>query len=179
MISGLLNLSITGGLIILMWYLSYPVTKRYFKSSWHYAMLKISLVFLVFPISLFSPLFAELPELPVINMTSAISEVILPEIQSVPYVPQKTTVHIPYPQIIWIIGVVIMLSYSFYKMYKLRKQLIQNSTAVDSEIFTQCKDELRIRYNVNLRKSTHLHTPLAFGLIHPTVILSGTEMTSE
>ena len=175
----LINLSITGGFIILIWYLSYPVTKRYFKASWHYAMLKISLVFLVFPISLFSPLFAKMPELPVINMASTISEVILPEIQSVTYVPEKTALNIPYPQIIWIIGTVIMLSYSFYKMYKLRKQLIQNSTAVDSEIFTQCKDELRIRYNVNLRKSTHLHTPLAFGLMHPTVILSDTEMTPE
>ena len=78
MISILLNASITGGIVILLWYLSYPLSKKYFKASWHYIILKITMLFLVFPVSVFAPLFANIytglfskPELPYI---SAISE---------------------------------------------------------------------------------------------------------
>lgn len=52
----LLNASVTGAIVILLWCLFYPLSKKYFKASWHYTVLKIAMVFMIFPVSVFSPM---------------------------------------------------------------------------------------------------------------------------
>jgi beta-lactamase regulating signal transducer with metallopeptidase domain len=60
MINILLNASITGGIVVLLCCLLYPLSQRYFKASWHYAILKTALLFLVIPVSLFVPVFGDI-----------------------------------------------------------------------------------------------------------------------
>lgn len=59
-----INLSITGGTAVLLWALTYPLSKKYFKASWHYAVLKITMVFMIIPISLFTPALTEILKKP-------------------------------------------------------------------------------------------------------------------
>lgn len=74
MINMLLNASVTGGIIILLWYLSCPLSQRCFKASWHYTVLKIAMVFMLFPVGVLAPGFGNIltglfdkPELPYIS----------------------------------------------------------------------------------------------------------------
>jgi len=110
MINLLLNASVTGGIVILLWLLTYPLSKKYFKASWHYAVLKISMVFLVLPISIFSPMFNNMlaglfakPDMPYISeqiqvikidtetintVNTALSAIVFPESNYTPSSPK-------------------------------------------------------------------------------------------
>jgi|GEM_PF-5829481 Antirepressor regulating drug resistance, predicted signal transduction N-terminal membrane component len=86
----LLNVSITGGIVILLWYLSYPFSKKHFKASWHYAVLKITMVFMVIPISIFAPAFNNVfsglfakPDLPYIAELSGQIQIIKIDTESI------------------------------------------------------------------------------------------------
>ena len=55
MINILLNAGITGGIVVLLWIVSYPLTKKMFKSSWHYAVMKLAVIFMLIPLSALAP----------------------------------------------------------------------------------------------------------------------------
>jgi beta-lactamase regulating signal transducer with metallopeptidase domain/phage pi2 protein 07 len=237
MINLLFNASITGGIVILLWYLSYPLSKKYFKASWHYAVLKITMVFMLIPISILAPIFNNMfagltakpdmtyiseisKQIQVINIdaekinsvNSALSDFVFPETPPVQYSPpsrqvnninnnvieqpdntiidikgtpqiERSSVNIPYLQLIWLIVAIILFSNGIRKMHKFKKQILNNSSSnVDretQELFMQYKKQLKVRGRITLRTSKYIKTPLVFGLIKPLVIFPETNMNAD
>lgn len=199
MIDMLLNTTVTGGIVILLWFMTYPLSRKYFKASWHYTVLKIIMVFMVFPIGVFAGLIEQsnlhIPDQiqkvsinsnTVNSVNIALSEFVFPDFQYSPQLTQteaKTIPEVPYLQIIWLITAIVLLFIGIWKMQKFKKQIITKSSGnVDSEtieLFTRCKDELRIRGEIMLRISGYIKTPFVFGLIKPIVIFPETGMTLD
>lgn len=183
MINILLNASISGGIVVLLWYLLYPLSKKYFKASWHYIILKITLLFLILPLSIFAPELSVKPERLNINtetINSAVSNIIFPD--EVSYT-KNANPDFPYLQILWLIAAVIMFSGELYKMRRFKKQILNTSNSnVDRDtldLFLQCREQLKVRGKVQLRTSEYIKTPLAFGLVNPIVILPQTDMNAN
>ena len=224
----ILDASVTGGIVILLWLLTYPVSKKYFRASWHYAVLKITMVFLVFPISVFAPIFNNMPAglfakpyIPNISgqiqaikintgtintVNTALSNIVFPENNYVAPLPETDNVknpiraeqssqpdqnsntedhsiNIPYLQIIWLIFAALLFAGRIGKMQKFKKQILKfSSSDVDreiSEIFLQCRKQIKARGKINLRTSEYIKTPLTFGLIRPFVVFPETDMSEN
>ena len=158
MIDILLNAGAAGGLAVLLWYLSYPLSKKHFKASWHYAVLKIAAVFMAAPVSIFASAFNSIavkvntqhvPELPPVisidaetinSVNSALSDFVFP---SVPYSPplrdgdtavtgtaKSAAPDIPYLQIIWLIVAGVIFFCGAGKVHRFRKRIAAASCVI-------------------------------------------------
>jgi len=201
MINPLLNASVTGGIVIFLWALTYPLSKKYFRASWHYAVLKITMVFLILPISIFAPMFNNMlaglfakPDMPNISeqistVNTALSNIVFsgnikdPNQSEQSSNSEPRSVSIPYLQIIWFIAVAFLFAGKIRKMRKFKKQILKfNSSDVDREtldLFLQCKKQLKVRGRITLRTSEYIKTPLTFGLIKPFVVFPKTDMNAD
>lgn len=204
----ILYASITGGIMILLWYLSYPLSRKYFKASWHYSILKTAMVFLVLPIPaltrLFSGFSASVNSFPYVSVLSeqiqtlnisesaihsvnaALSDIVffgepLPPIQAGSN--EISGAAIPYLQIVWLLTAVILFAGGTWKMVRTKNQITRFcGHSADSEtgaLFLQCKAQFKVRGSIALRTSRYIKTPLVFGLIRPTIVLPETDMNAE
>ena len=70
MLDYLINLSITGTIILLVFLLLKPLTKNHFSSTWHYKLLILILAFFVIPVGSF----VKLPTVAIANIPNPVSE---------------------------------------------------------------------------------------------------------
>ena len=163
MINILLNASVTGAIIIILWRLLYPVSKKYFRAAWHYAILKIAILFMLIPVSILAPRF---------NNIFAVKPAYISE-----------QININAEAINLALSDIILFTTGISKMHRLKKQFLNsnsnNAEHETLELFLQCKRELKMRGRINLRRSKYIKTPLAFGLLKPVIILPETDMSAD
>ena len=224
MIDLLLGASAAGGIVFLLWLLTYPLSKKYFKASWHYAVLKMTMAFMIVPIGIFAPMFGDMlpglpekPDMPDVSeklqaikidaeaintANAALSKIVFPagnrfssppkteekingdtgDIKN-PAQPERNPIDIPYLQIIWLVAAALLFAGGTRKMRKFKKHILKFSGSdvgrETSELFLQCKRQLKVRGQITLRTSGYIKTPLTFGLIRPFVVFPETDMTAE
>lgn len=198
MINTFLNASISGGIIVLIWYLSYPVSKRIFNASWHYAILKMAMLFMLFPLSLFaaklSSIFSDLitkttygHNIVSDGITNAAETISTHPLDSVHLSLSKANASIMgfvgYLQLAWLLGVVILAAIEIRKFYVFKKQLLRSSNENPDEetnrIFQLCKIQMGLRKKIVLRTSDYIKTPLVVGILKPIIIFPAVGLCVE
>lgn len=189
MLNILLNMSVSGGIVILIWYLSYPLCKRVFNASWHYAVLKISMLFMLFPLNIFTSLFSSSLIKFFTNKSVASTELISGTavkniaptfINIIPTLPQEETNTIPYLLLIWIAGFVILSAFEIRKYFKFKKLILRFcNDKYDKEtyqLFLSCKEQVGVRKKVSFKTSNYISSPFTTGIFKPIIVLPDAEM---
>ena len=192
-----LNASATGAIVALLWLASYPLSRKCFKASWHYAVLKLTMAFIVLPIGALAPMFGGLfarQHLPDMSKTIESANVALSSIVfhdgavlAEPHgakeaggaenaaMPKPSHAKTPYLQIAWIAVGAALLAARFRKMHRFKKQILSSSSGdvgrESAELFSRCQKQLKMRGKIELRTSAYAKTPFAFGLLRPYVVL--------
>jgi beta-lactamase regulating signal transducer with metallopeptidase domain len=184
MFSWLLDAGLAGGVVILLWELSYPLSGRFFKSSWHYAVLKAAAFFMLFPSGLLKGL-VKTPDLPIVSEITGYITVLSYEDAALaadggagfsPKIPQIAAA-------VWLAGAVFTFAGEILKAHKFKRRILSlsESRAVpDIEaIFRDCKKQLKVRRDVTLRTSDCVKTPLVFGLFKPCAVFPSSGMSHD
>lgn len=194
----IINASISGGIIILLWYLVYPVCKKVFNASWHYGVLKTAMFFMLFPVGMFIPVFNKV----IGSMNTSLSENSLQPIPAeiingkpininipdlnISFSPEQTEVLnniITWFIYIWLTVIAALITVNICGWYKFNKAILRNSKNVtDLEtygLFLKCKKNVGVRGKVAFKSCECIKTPLVTGILKPIVILPDTEMNLE
>jgi len=192
-------MSVSGGTVVLVWYLLYPFSKKVFNASWHYAVLKTAMVFMLLPARLLlpyfnnlfgrffsKPYFAPLDGYAVINEQAIISGGTFSDSASgpIPFAPSDfVTGAVPYLRLIWLCAAAVMLIIFIRKSYRLKQQLMRNSKPCavpeTNDIMLSCKERLGLRKKVVLRSSEYFKTPIVTGIIRPVIIFPETDLSYD
>lgn len=205
LVNAFINASISGGVIILIWLLFYPISRRIFNASWHYAVLKIAMVFMLLPLRFLLPIFKTFFEsvfkkpllIESAEHAMASEQTFIPTGMTANPPIQKLLFNLSFPQAcsnfiaenilyflaIWIfVGIIMILKY-VYKSSKLKQNFFKISKiCTDAEIqkiFLSCKQRLCLRKKIVLRTSEYIANPLVIGALKPTIIFPETEMSSD
>ena len=196
--------SMTGGIVVLLWALSYPVSRKVFKASWHYAILKLAMVFMVLPLPMLALLFSgssgavpsyvsglteqiqtiNISESAIHSVNSALSGLVNDPLPVSPAGPGGTGgAAVPVLQLVWACVTAILLAGWARKMVRYKKQVARLSGyCADTEawgLFLQCKEQLKVRGQIALRTSRHIQTPFVSGLLRPVIVLPETGMSAD
>jgi len=207
MFATLLNTSISGGIVFLIWCLSYPISKKVFNASWHYAVLKITMAFLLLPIGviansllkLFNHVITIQPVTKIAgDSTITINNelVYLIEMATVEHNPIAFPFKLSLPHIdiiasfgsyllaVWFVVMVILFAVKSCKVYKFKKQILHNNaiySCADTEtykILEQCIKQVGLRQKITLKVCSRVKTPLVMGIFKPIIIFPDMEMST-
>lgn len=204
MMNTLVNMSLAGSAVFLLWLAVSRVLKNRLPARWHYRILKASLFFFLVPVGRLIPLaaralaaLAPAPAAPVSIPVQTLPRVSAAAIPRVP-APVLTPVPLPEPEApsfaltagglralaaVWALGTAAVLAYKLWVYLRLRRRLFRcNRPASHPEaqtVFWTCKRELGIRGPVTLRENPLVRSPLAAGLSWPTVVIPAAPLEAE
>lgn len=178
MINILLNMSLSGSIVVILWFIVFFVSKSKLNVMWHYNVMKIGLFFMLFPIGKFvSTLNSHAKFLtPTVIDTYGKSAIFSIDIKF-----SITTFH--YLAIFWAIGAVALLAHKIYVYYKLKHYILsKNADNVNTEItnvFLSCKKYIDVKMKVIVKTNSLVSTPLVIGLLRPTIIIPDSNMQAD
>jgi beta-lactamase regulating signal transducer with metallopeptidase domain len=177
MIELLLKTSISGGMVILLWFITEPVSKRFFKASWHYAILKFSMLLMVLPLGLLTPQATQR----VVDSQIVTSPTVIPAVSIIPPLPQET--NLPFLFLLWLCVFVVLLLFEINKVLRLYRFIIINcggeADKKTLDIFSKCKKRMNIRRSIELKTSKCVKTPFTIGLFNPVIYIPKEELNRE
>jgi len=166
----LLKTSVSGGIVILFWFITYPVSRRVFRASWHYTVLKFSMLPLVLPLALLIPqpkTAADIPAFPAVSM--------------IPLIPQD--LGLQYLVLILPFVAMMLAVIEINKVLRLYKFIaISCADEADNqilEVFNTCKERMNMRRKIELKTSEHIKTPFTVGLFKPVIYMPKTDISHE
>lgn len=194
----LLNMSLSGSVVVFIWLILYPLCKQKFSQKWHMNILKIGLLFFLAPVSILIPNlnFMQKVTRPIVHIVGDMK--VIHQANSMINTASQNSVsqnailmqnNIPSVGIVqllvvlWGIGIVIILIYKLFIYCKLNQLVLCNSVdCTDDNIistFLFYKKKMCIRGKVFLKVNVLITTPLVIGLLRPKIILPHFEMTDE
>ena len=175
----LLTMSLSGSTIMILYLLSYPISKRFFPLAWRYQILKIAVIFYLIP-------FSECK-----YYVAGILKHLIPDLWKKIYITPDFRAE--YSIIVY--GETMLFSSNVYKVISIllicgciaiiifSKSIIQNRREKDmyltgsgksinqdlEEIFSEIKRELNIKQHVRLICSEYCLSPMTCGILFPIV----------
>ena len=95
------------------------------------------------------------------------------------WVNSKQIKLINFIQIVWIAGMVISFLFYLINFIIFKIKIKGHLEKLDSKLFEQVKDELKIKRNVNLCKCSLINSPVCVGLVSPIMLMPYTNYTDE
>lgn len=163
----ILKLSISGSIFFILFYILSFFTKKVFSAKWHLLILKINMIFYFIPIVLFYDYFNKGQKGINENSFNIVFNDIVRSNDSIKITEYLFT--------IWLLGIVIISFWNFY-CYKKFIKSIKNSSYGDEELdnaIYNCRINLNIDYNVKVKRSYIVSSPMLIGMINPMIIFPG------
>ena len=95
------------------------------------------------------------------------------------WVNSKQIKLINFIQIVWIAGMVISFLFYLINFIIFKIKIKGHLEKLDSKLFEQVKDELKIKRNVNLCKCSLINSPVFVGFVSPIILMPYTNYTDE
>jgi beta-lactamase regulating signal transducer with metallopeptidase domain len=154
----LLKTSVSGGIVILFWFITEPVSRRIFKAGWHYAMLKLSMLLLILPLAVL---------IPQPKTVEDISE--FPAVSFIPLLPQD--LGLQYLVLILPFITMMLAVIEISKVLRLYKFIALSCTGEADEEMLAIFKGLKPRRNISLKTSEHIKSPFTMGLFKPVIYM--------
>ena len=205
MINAILTMSLTGSAVMLTWLVAGRLFQKRLSAIWHDRFLRVSLFFMLVPLGplweyikssfwiFVSGNTVEIPPVmqttpvitpsPVIGMLAPTIPTVTPELPAAPAVPHTVSVSPGLFQIltvIWLLGAAAMLVYKLWCYVRFRRLLTGIRTPLSDhqyEVFQTCRRELKIDSRISVDISPDIPSPLATGLLRPTILLPDGELS--
>jgi beta-lactamase regulating signal transducer with metallopeptidase domain len=162
----LLKTSVSGGIIILFWFVTYPVSRRFLKTSWHYSVLKLSMLFLILPLAALIPqpkTVTDIPDFPAVSL--------------IPLLPQD--LGLQYFVLILPFVAIMLAVIEINKVLRLYKFIAISCVGEADEEMLAIFEELKPRRNISLRTSEYIKSPFTVGLFKPVIYMPKENMNSD
>jgi beta-lactamase regulating signal transducer with metallopeptidase domain len=162
----LLKTSVSGGIVILFWFVTYPVSRRIFKASWHYSILKLSMLLLILPLAALTPqpkTAADIPEFPAVSL--------------IPLLPQD--LGLQYLVLILPFVAMMLAVIEISKVLRLYKFIALSCAGEADEEMLAIFEGLKPRRNISLRTSEYIKSPFTVGLFKPVIYMPKADMNRE
>lgn len=159
-----LQLSISGSIFFIIFYLISFFTKRIFSAKWHFLILKLNMIFYMFPIVLIYDFFSISSRKIYSNSFNIAFNEIANRNNSLKFFNCLF--------IIWILGVSVFIVWNIYCYHNFIKE-IMNFSYEDNELdnlLYRCKVELNINVNISIKRSLAVTTPMVVGIVKPKII---------
>lgn len=159
-----LQLSISGSIFFIIFYLISFLTKRIFSAKWHFLILKLNMIFYIFPIVLIYDFFSRGSRQSYSNSFNIAFNEIGNRNDSLRFFKCLF--------IIWILGVSVFIFWNIYCYHKFIKEIMSFSYE-DSElnnVLYKCKSKLNITLNISIKRSLAVTTPMVVGIVRPKII---------
>lgn len=174
-------MTLSGTEVFILYILFCPIATKYFSVRWRYFILKISMMFYLFPFAWFKfialdKVFKLFPGLKV-YYTNNIESI---DIAKYIFIEQDHKIVSWQIKIIWmilcVIGIIsaILIYVQLRGYFKLKRVCVNEyicDSASEKEIFQSAKAALRIKKEVKLVFSELIDTPFTIGVFHPTIVL--------
>lgn len=95
------------------------------------------------------------------------------------WVNSKQIKLINFIQIVWIAGMVISFLFYLINFIIFKIKIKEHLEKLDSKLFEQVKDELKIKRNVNLCKCSLINSPVFVGFVSPIILMPYTNYADE
>lgn len=95
------------------------------------------------------------------------------------WVNSKQIKLINFIQIVWIAGMIISFLFYLVNFIIFKIKIKEHLEKLDSKLFEQVKDELKIKRNVNLCKCSLINSPLFVGFVSPIILMPYTNYADE
>ena len=205
MINAILTMSLTGSAVMLTWLVAGRLFQKRLSAIWHDRFLRVSLFFMLVPLGplweyikssfwiFVSGNTVEIPPVmqttpvitpsPVIGMLAPTIPTVTPELPAAPAVPHTVSVSPGLFQtltVIWLLGAAATLVYKLWCYVRFRRLLTGIRTPLSDhqyEVFQTCRRELKIDSRISVAISPDLPSPLATGLLRPTILLPDGELS--
>lgn len=199
----LVNMSLAGSAVLILWLLAAGVLKDRLPAPWHYRILKLSLFFFLIPVVRLVPAAARLlaPLAPAPALPAATAPGPLPTVAAIPAAtsPQFSSPALsPAPQpepftlspealralaAVWAVGAAAVLLYKGYVYLRLRRRVLRLNRPVTQPetkvVFWSCKRRLGIRRPVDLKENPLACSPFVTGLSQPVVVIPTIPLSAE
>ena len=199
MINAILTMGLTGSAVMLTWLVAERLFRTRLSAVWHDRFLRVALFFMLVPLgplwkcvqasfwTFVSGNTVEVPPVmqtapvitpsPVIGVLTPGIPTITPELPAAPAVPHTVSVSPDLFQmltVIWFMGAAAMLGYKLWCYARFRRLLSGERRPLSdrqSEVFQACRRELKVGSRISVDISPDLPSPLATGLLRPTILL--------
>jgi bla regulator protein BlaR1 len=159
-----LQLSISGSIFFIIFYLISFITKRIFSAKWHFLILKLNMIFYILPIVLIYDYFSRDSR----QIHSNYFNIAFNKIGN-----RNDSLEVfNYLSIIWIVGVIVFIVWNIYCYHKFIKEVMSFSYE-DNELnnmLYKCKLKLNITLNISIKRSLVVTTPMVVGIVRPKII---------
>lgn len=95
------------------------------------------------------------------------------------WVNSKQIKLINFIQIVWIAGMIISFLFYLVNFIIFKIKIKEHLEKLDSKLFEQVKDELKIKRNVNLCKCSLINSPVFVGFVSPIILMPYTNYADE
>lgn len=174
-------MTLSGTEVFILYILLCPIARKYFSIRWRYFILKVSMMFYLFPFAWFKfialdKVFKLFPGLE----TYYVSNIKNIDLTKYIFIEQNHKIVSWQIKIIWLIlcvtGIVsaILIYVQLRGYFKLKRACVDEYICDDAgciEIFQSAKAALRVKNEVKLVVSEVADTPFTIGVFHPTIVM--------
>lgn len=174
-------MTLSGTEVFILYILLCPIARKYFSIRWRYFILKVSMMFYLFPFAWFKfialdKVFKLFPGLE----TYYVSNIKNIDLTKYIFIEQNHKIVSWQIKIIWLIlcvtGIVsaILIYVQLRGYFKLKRACVDEYICDDAgciEIFQSAKAALRVKNEVKLVVSEVTDTPFTIGVFHPTIVM--------
>lgn len=179
-------MSISGSIVLIIYFISKPLLMRFLPAHLRYSILKIIMIFYILPIPIafISSYFIRnsyLENSIKVNIYLDKTIQLTPEV-IILFNKYKLLNVIKFLLFIWFIIIFFILIKNIYQYLKLKKVLNTGIIIHDSStqnLFNILKNYYNIKTNVILKKSNFIQAPISFGFLTPTIFLPNISMEEE
>lgn len=191
-----MEVSIVMSLIIFLVCLFSPIADKKYVARWKYYVWLGITIRLLFPISISVPdapihidtrqVFQETSNPPalILSGTPIHDQTYIGMAVETPVAPQGNSFTnlstLEIATILWAVGALVFSIYhlvGYFHFARSNKRWSTDALPVQKVIFSRVKEELGIRRSISLRRSTHIKSPMMYGIIQPTVAIPPVEYT--
>lgn len=170
-------MSLSGSLVFLCYLITTFKFEKFFSYKWRYLMLKISLIFFLFPLPYFKSYLLDLLHLFADVNLNAPESLVAFDINNLIIIAdndiQSTNKMKLFCLFIMIMGSIafIFITCKIFAYIKMRKMYSQFAHKVTSDIFSEQLSEMKIKQKVDLRFSEYCVAPFSFGIWKPIIVV--------
>lgn len=160
----ILKLSVSGSVFFMIFSLISPFAKKIFSAKWHLFILKLNMIFFVFPVVSICDYFSRSSR----KVYSNSFNIVFNEIGN----KNDYLVFFNCFFIIWILGVSLFIIWNICCYYKFIKEVMSQSyedRSFDNMLY-KCKLKLNITSEVGIIKSDIVNSPMVIGILNPKII---------
>lgn len=176
-------MSLSGSIILVIYFILYPFSKRKFSIGWHRFIILASLVYNIFPFPNFKYIMLDIISL-VFPVSSKMDSIIMFDQEATIQLFKEGIVFSKEQEVVLLMsGILILISlsvlisqlgYYFYMKHIFLKRKVNFDTCYHEKLFLKkIARDLNIKYinRIQIGKSSYISVPMVIGVWNPTIIL--------